>query len=61
MDKATQCSTRSLLVSQGRSAFHSFSPEVIGNEFPGDGSSFPEVYKALISLALMWMEDDGWS
>jgi hypothetical protein len=32
-----------------------------GSEFPGDGSSFPVVDKALISLALMRMEDDGWS
>jgi hypothetical protein len=38
---------------------HSFSPTVLGNVIPGDGSSFPEVDKALNSLALMWMEDDG--
>jgi hypothetical protein len=44
---------------QGRRASHSFSPWVIGNDFPGDGSSFLEVDKALISLALIRMEGDG--
>jgi hypothetical protein len=38
-----------------------FSRKVMGNEFPSDGSLFPEVDKALIFLALMRMEGDGWS
>jgi hypothetical protein len=37
----------------------SFSLKVLGNEVPGGGSSFPEVDKVLILLALMQMEDDG--